>query len=533
MNNIRVPVLAAILLIMQWPGFLCGGQIDSVSPEDSLVVVTSRTPSGKRAGNGFVIGDGTLVVTAHHLVFAESELGRHQMAGLVTLFSPYLGQGCIAEIIAFDRQLDLAVLKADFPGHPALKLADDKSITSAQRMEIIGMPAIIRGMNPDTGFPLPTSRDVQRENLEVDFVAMRRQVPRFISLTGTGNLGDGWSGSAMLLPTTSTVMGCFTRLYSARVREPKTSQGSAINQVNELLDNTEYQKGLSWAKTAVSKPKDANQALLLFMQASRHFVRREHELAFEKRQAFLGLRPQSAFGYMLAASAAEKLDKREQAGEYYEKALTLNPHATPLKIFYAQYLSERQPDKALEILNKIWDSNITKPAVALLMFNILSEREEFERCSELLTEALEVNPENAYLWTNLGSCQFQSGNTDLAITSLTKAVPLLPEDGRLRGGLARVLEMAGRLDEAEIHFRKLLEIEPENPVVHMWLAKFLSKHRPPGAEEALKEAQTALALPLKGGLTKQKIEQFINELKSKSKEKATNTVDEKLKVKGL
>jgi tetratricopeptide (TPR) repeat protein len=84
-----------------------------------------------------------------------------------------------------------------------------------------------------------------------------------------------------------------------------------------------------------------------------------------------------------------------------------------------------------------------------------------------------------------------------------------------------MLETVGKLDEAEKHFRELLKIEQDNPVVHFWLAKFLAKYRPSANKEALKEAQAALELPAKGGLSKQAIEQFIHNLRSKTDQKPT------------
>jgi tetratricopeptide (TPR) repeat protein len=187
-----------------------------------------------------------------------------------------------------------------------------------------------------------------------------------------------------------------------------------------------------------------------------------------------------------------------------------------LKILYAQFLSDRQPDRALEILQDIWQLGKLKHTVALLMFNILSERNEHQRCAELLSDAVKVNPENAYLWINLGGCYYHLGKHDEAIVHMTKAVELLPERGPFRGQLARLLENVGKLDEAEKHFRELLNIEPDNPVVHFWLARFLSNHRPQAKDEALKVAQNALSLPSRKGMPKEKIEQLIQELQSKT-----------------
>ena len=350
---------------------------------------------GKRAGNAFVIGDGTLVVTAHHLVFEESEQGEHQMPGLVRLFSPYLGDDCEGEIVAADKELDLAVLKASWRGHPALQLADDNSIVSAERLEIIGMPTVIHSLGPDSSEPFPESLTFQREVLPVDFVAVRQQIPRFILLRGIGQLGKGWSGSPMLLPGSCKAAGCFVRLHGTTGQKATSAEGPAISQVKRLVADAGKEESLRRAKAALPRAKDGVDVFLLTRCAYRDYLRDNYDSAFEKVQKLILVRPESAFAYALAGSAAQEQGKSDQAEQYYQKALTLNPGATALQVYYAQFLSKHQPNKALEILQQMWPFDRFKPHVALLMFNVLSKRGEFERCAEFLKEALKVNANNA------------------------------------------------------------------------------------------------------------------------------------------
>ena len=228
------------------------------------------------------------------------------------------------------------------------------------------------------------------------------------------------------------------------------------------------------------------------------------------------MRPESSFAYILAASNAAGRKDFDLADRHYRKAIDLNPETPALRFYYAQFLSDRQPDKSLELLESLWESNELKPSAAAIMFNILSGRGKFQKAGKLLTEALELNPRNGNLWMGLGACRLQSGDPDGAIKGFAKAVELLPERGPFRGQLAHMLEKAGRLDEAEKHFRELLNIEPKNPVVHLWLARFLGKHRPEAKDEALKEARIALELPRRKSLPKEKIEQVIQELQSET-----------------
>jgi len=515
MNKRKNVILTTILLMACCEVVLLAETSTSIEPKDALVLVIMRSFMGRRAGNGFVIGDGTLVVTAHHLVFEKSERGRHEMSGSAFVASPYLGDACEARIVAADEDLDLAVLEIPWKGHPALRLVDEPGLLSAERLVVTGIPETIRSIGPGTHEPLLESLDVQTEELAIDFVAVRRQIPQFISLSGIGKLGGGWSGSPMLLPDSDIAAGCFTLLHTERGKQIG-GRGPAGTQVRRLLKQSAREQSLTPSDSQLPRCEDGTDAFILLAQAYHHFINDQYGWASDRIEKYIKLRPESSFGYTQSAIIAEKQGRFDLAEQYHQKALELNPEGMGSRFYYAQFLSSRRPDEALEIFQGIWHVDEFKPAVALLMFNILVERNQFQRAGELLNEALKHNPGNAYLWMNLGSCQYNLGKLDEAIASNTKAVELLPERGPFRGQLAHMLEKADRFDEAEKHFRELLNIEPDNPVVHLWLAKFLAKHRTEATDEALREAQKALELPPRKGLPKQQIEKIIQEIQSQT-----------------
>lgn len=519
MACIKNTFILSVLLVLCSPVYILAVEADEAAPEDSIVLVISNPPSGKRSGNGFVIGDGTLVVTAHHSVFETSEQGEHQMPGLVKVFSPYLGDVCEGEIIAFDRQLDFAVIMVDWPGHPALKLVADDKMNDIKEVEVIGMPAVINGFTSDINDPFGERFSVQHERLPVDFVAVRQQVPRYISLSGIGQLGHGWSGSPMLLPGTNQVAGCFVQVHGTKGQEPKSAQGPSISQVKRFAEKAGQTKSLAPKGEILSRPPDGAEVFLLILKTYHNYLRGEYNLAFKHARKLMDVRSNSAFAYSLAASAAEKQNTTEQAEQYYQKALNLNTEAAAAKFYYAQFLSQSQPDKAMEILEQLWQIDKYKSYSVMLMHNILLERGEYKRCRKFLTEAVKIDPDNAYLWFSLGASQFYMGDADNAVTSMTRAVELFPEKGPFRGQLARMMEQTGKLDGSEKHYRELLNIEQDNPVVHFWLARFLAKHRPFSKEEALKEARIALSLPAKGRIPRQIIEKLIAQLESGARQK--------------
>lgn len=515
MNTLKNIVLTAILLMLCHPFVLIGETFTSVESRDSLVMVIARSFVGRSAGIGFVIGDGTLVVTAHHLVFGHSKKGRHMETGQVSVVSPYIGDGCEARIIAADEKLDLAVLKIPWKGHPALKLADEQELLSAEQLVVIGIPDIVRNIGPGANKQLQEDLYSKTENLAIDYVAVHRKIPRFISLGESGQLGPGWSGSPMLLPDSATAAGCFTALLTKDDKRVG-AKGPTVIQIRHLLRQSGAEQSLEPGDSTLPRCGDGIDAFLSFARAYHDYLQKQYDSASDRIAEFISLRPESSFAYILSASNADKQKDFDLADQHYRKAIALNPEAVDLQLYYAQFLSSRNPDKALEILQDIWHVDESKPTVAALVFNILIDRDQFDRAGEFLNEALKLNPRNAYLWIGLSGYQHKLDQLDEAIESNIKAVDLLPERGPFRGRLAHIMEKAGRLDEAEKHFRELLKIEPNNPVVYVWLAQFLGKHRPEAVDEAVKVAQTALELPPKRGLPKQKIEQIIQNLQSQT-----------------
>ena len=79
MGNPEISTVVAILFAITPIAPSQASAPDSGLPESALVLVVSRFFSGEQAGNGFVVGDGTLAVTNDHLVYEQSEKGDHRL----------------------------------------------------------------------------------------------------------------------------------------------------------------------------------------------------------------------------------------------------------------------------------------------------------------------------------------------------------------------------------------------------------------------------------------------------------------------
>jgi S1-C subfamily serine protease len=108
-------------------------------------------------GSGFVVGDGTLVVTNFHVLPPAVE-GSDNAANTVTptlmILAPRPGRELeprVAKLIASDRNHDLALLRIEGAPLPALELGDPALVREGSSVAFIGYPiAGILGYSPVT-----------------------------------------------------------------------------------------------------------------------------------------------------------------------------------------------------------------------------------------------------------------------------------------------------------------------------------------------------------------------------------------------
>ncbi len=104
----------------------------AASVRKSVVVVTTPGRDGKRGGlgTGFVVGAG-LIATNHHVI------GEGRAIGVETADGKKYDATAIH---AFDRTLDLAIIRIDFKGLPVLPLGDSDKVKDGQALVAVGNP---------------------------------------------------------------------------------------------------------------------------------------------------------------------------------------------------------------------------------------------------------------------------------------------------------------------------------------------------------------------------------------------------------
>jgi len=153
MSTLRVVLLAGLLccahafaldlpalVVQARPGVVGVGTFEALG-----------APRVMLTGTGFLIGDGTLAVTNHHVAVAGTE-NKDRARQLVV----FIGRGKSPEvrparIVAEDRFHDLAILRLEGSPRTALPLARVDEVVEGQSIAIIGFPiGAVLGLYPST-----------------------------------------------------------------------------------------------------------------------------------------------------------------------------------------------------------------------------------------------------------------------------------------------------------------------------------------------------------------------------------------------
>jgi tetratricopeptide (TPR) repeat protein len=478
----------AVMLLALSTGPLRAAESDS--PEAAVTLVFSRNIGGTSCGNGFVVGDGTIIVTARHLIFPQRLLGLHQGEAMVTVFSPYLGDAAEVDVVAQDAALDLVILRGPWRGHPALELAEEADLVAAASMEVVGFTDCQAAVT--AGQPrLLASLSLKRAMLGVNAITVRQSVSRTI-LTDTAPPGAGWAGAPILLRDgdTSKAAGCFSRTQGDGLAGIGASSGSIRN----LVDRSNTLPAIVPTNRAASNPGQSPAATLEYLRAVAASAVGNSKLSLEHLQSFLKLRPNSAIGYRELAGQLHAIGRLAESQNAYAKALEINPALISARVLYGQLLQERVlPGAAEEHLRYAWRQRRRGTAAAIPLCNLLHEQGKESERLKVLTEAVERNPWDAYLWNYLGQSRRMASDHAGAAAAFARSADLMPENESIRLRAADEFEAAGNDTQAAEQYRVLLAEHEESAAAHYFFARFLGRNTG-RREQALKEARLALNL---------------------------------------
>ncbi len=192
-----------------------------------------RSPSINFVGTGFVVADGRHVITNAH-AFARPLDTERKEAPIVLVSRNGEPQPRGAELLAIDREHDLALLKIGGDPLPAMKLGDSASVREGQMLAFTGFPiGMVLGFHPAThramvaaitpvALPGITARQLNPRTIS----RIRDAAYRVFQLDGTAYPGN--SGSPLYDPADATVYGIINKAFVQGTRENAIGRPSGI-----------------------------------------------------------------------------------------------------------------------------------------------------------------------------------------------------------------------------------------------------------------------------------------------------------------
>jgi Flp pilus assembly protein TadD len=104
-----------------------------------------------------------------------------------------------------------------------------------------------------------------------------------------------------------------------------------------------------------------------------------------------------------------------------------------------------------------------------------------------VTEQLQANPTDVALLQHQGDLYYQMGDYGFAAASMEKIIAIDPTNVKARLALAAGMFNLGKMTEAEVQWRQVLEIDPDNLEAHYDLGFMYLNQVPPDLEKVKTE----------------------------------------------
>ncbi|WP_077287381.1 S1 family peptidase [Cognaticolwellia aestuarii] len=230
-------ILLLLLICMLFSSTAYSNLVETVRLiKPSVVGIGVYTPTGRPKnqlyGSGFVIGDGSYVVTNSHVIAKELD------ESLLQELAVFTGKGSaakvrVATLIATDKEHDIAILKIKGQPLPALQLAQSSFMPEGSAIAFTGFPiGAVLGLYPVTHRGIiaavtPTIIPVD-DSRQISIAMIKRLRDPYLVYQLDATAYPGNSGSAMYDIETGKVIGIINKVFVQESKETVISKPSGI-----------------------------------------------------------------------------------------------------------------------------------------------------------------------------------------------------------------------------------------------------------------------------------------------------------------
>jgi tetratricopeptide (TPR) repeat protein len=168
-----------------------------------------------------------------------------------------------------------------------------------------------------------------------------------------------------------------------------------------------------------------------------------------------------------------KMGDLPEAIAEYQRCLKMNQDDVQTQLTLASlYLLAKNMDRSAKIVDTILE--VEPDNVSALMMRAQCHYERSDTPHPLITVSMiaDMLPTTAYTYDSSKVAEFISGNPEAREKELLEAVKASPDNVQVYKNLADFYRRQKRFDESETQYKKMLELAPRDPYVHLHVADF-------------------------------------------------------------
>ena len=153
---------------------------------------------------------------------------------------------------------------------------------------------------------------------------------------------------------------------------------------------------------------------------------------------------------------AEKVAARERANAAKSKV----SRGEQLVIDWLSNSSEGKIVPAIQAMNEVLEQFPNDKFLAWMGAVWVENQQQITRAIPMFERVVQLNPDFAPPLNELAYCYARTRNFEKAFSTMQRYITLLPNESNPQDSYAEILRMAGKFDEALVHYRASLKIDP-------------------------------------------------------------------------
>ena len=200
----------------------------------------------------------------------------------------------------------------------------------------------------------------------------------------------------------------------------------------------------------------------------------EFEVAAERYQQFLSLKPDQAQTQYNLGLVLDELGRTELAIEHFNKSITIADDNAAVHSHLADaYTKLQRWEEAIKAYRQVLAIQAEDVVTMIKLGNVFLAAQLWTNSIRVYEQAITLQPNNTLVHKNLGNSLHRVGQLQKALKCFEQALSLHPE--YIDAGIDRavVLRQLGRTEEALVQFEQVIDLKPDHIEAHIGLADIL------------------------------------------------------------